>query len=141
MEIAAILIFWVTLYLAADVYYEKLLDSLKHPIAGQRIPIDESNEKRFRITVFSPVAILLFFAAFRKMPALNYPFAHVWVACTLICSTILVYSCVKTFFPLMVNSFLKEKHEYRMQRVGSYRVSIIQTTLALIAYICLRIMS
>lgn len=141
MEIIAIVLFWITLYLVADVYYEKILESLKHPIATNRIKIDERNERRFRCTVFSPVVILLFFSAFRKMPELNFPYGIVWLVIIGWVSIAVVYFAVNTFFASMVNSFLKEKYEYRIQRKNTFRVSIIQTTLLIIVYVALRLMN
>lgn len=141
MEVVSILIFWISLYLAADVYYEKIVEYLKHPIATKRIQIDEPNEKRFRVIVFSPVVILLFFSAFRKMPELNHPYSLVWVTIMAWISVGVVYYAVNAFFPMMVNGFLKEKYEYRVIGHDSFKVGIIKTTILIFVYVLLRLIN
>lgn len=141
MEIIAIILFWITLYFAADIYYEKVVESLRHPIPVERKKIDEDSERYFRILVFSPVVFLLFCSAFRNMPSLNHPYNYVWIWLTAMTCIGLVCGFVNILFTTMVNNFLKEKYEHRIKRKTSYRVSVIQATLMLLLYFCLRLMN
>lgn len=141
MEIIALFLFMLTIYFSADIYYEKICQSKKHPIVSDRPTFDEDNERRFRILIFSPVVFLLFYSGFRNMPDLDFYLQLTWVFGLILASFGIVYFAVNAFFILIVRKIMSESCNFRIDSKYNYNVNMFLTGISILTYIFLRMIA